>query len=94
MCRTGSEASAHQPPFQADSIEALAALCKLPAEPLDATLKAYNAACQQGEFQPLTTDSLATKGLDIVKSNWARPISTPPFYAIRSFPACASPMAA
>ena len=29
----------------------------------------------------LTTDSLTTKGLDIVKSNWARPISTPPFYA-------------
>ena len=70
-----------QPPFHADSIEALAALCELPAEPLDATLKAYNAACQRGEFQPLRTDSLATKGLDIVKSNWARPISTAPFYA-------------
>jgi tricarballylate dehydrogenase len=70
-----------QPPFRADSIEVLAALCELPAEPLDATLKAYNAACQPGEFQPLRTDFLATKGLDIVKSNWARPISSPPFYA-------------
>jgi tricarballylate dehydrogenase len=70
-----------QPPFRADSIDALAALCELPAQSLDATLKAYNAACQQGEFQPLKMDSLATKGLDIVKSNWARPISTPPFYA-------------
>jgi tricarballylate dehydrogenase len=41
---------------------------------------AFNAACQPGDFMPTELDGLATKGLTPAKTNWARPITEPPFY--------------
>ncbi len=70
-----------KPPIAADSIVALAAAIEVPAEALEQTVSAYNAACVAGAFKPLELDGLATKGLTPKKSNWAWPIDTAPFHA-------------
>ncbi|CAN5448124.1 FAD-dependent tricarballylate dehydrogenase TcuA [soil metagenome] len=46
-----------------------------------ATLDAYNAACRVGQFDHTRLDDCHTEGLAPVKSHWARPIDTAPFYA-------------
>ena len=46
------------------------------------TIEAYNRACpDSAAFKPLELDGLATRDLDLRKSNWARPIDRPPFLA-------------
>ncbi len=45
-----------------------------------ATVEAFNAACDPGEFDPDSLDGNDTDGLDTEKSNWALPIDEPPFY--------------
>lgn len=69
------------PPISADSLDALAAQLDLPAEGLKRTVEAYNAATRSGDYRPLELDGLATEGLAPPKSNWARPIDTPPYRA-------------
>ncbi len=69
------------PPVQAGSIAELAAKLDLPAEPLQATVTAFNQACgDTSGFLPMERDGLSTTGLVPAKTNWARPISEPPFY--------------
>ena len=68
------------PPEQADTIEGLGQKLGLPGPKLRETIDAFNAACRPGEFQPNELDGLATEGLDPPKTNWARPITEPPFY--------------
>lgn len=70
-----------QPPFKADTLDGLADACGIAREGLANTVAAYNAACGNGAFKPLEVDGLATAGLDPRKSNWARPIAAPPYYA-------------
>jgi tricarballylate dehydrogenase len=43
----------------------------------------FNAACPgaSGPFDPLRTDGLATRGLELRKSNWSRPLVRAPFRA-------------
>jgi len=48
---------------------------------LRATIDGFNAGCQEGEFKPTELDGLATSGVTPAKTNWARPIVEPPFYA-------------
>ncbi|MGH7916300.1 MAG: FAD-dependent tricarballylate dehydrogenase TcuA, partial [Candidatus Binataceae bacterium] len=43
------------------------------------TLNEYNAAAGHGGFNPGIRDSMATAGLALPKSNWARKLRTPPF---------------
>ncbi|MDX1780050.1 MAG: FAD-dependent tricarballylate dehydrogenase TcuA [Thalassovita sp.] len=69
------------PPVTADTIEELAEKLGLPAEKLAGTIKGFNDACGDGDFHPTELDGLATQGLTPAKTNWARPISQPPFYA-------------
>ncbi len=69
------------PPEQADSIEQLALALDLPAGRLQRTVDRFNGACRNGRFHPSELDSLATEGLEPPKTNWARPIDQPPFYA-------------
>ena len=69
------------PPAQADTIEELAAALELPPRQLRKTIDKFNAACQSGDFHPTELDGLATKNLEPVKSNWARPLDKPPYYA-------------
>ncbi|MDH3704250.1 MAG: FAD-dependent oxidoreductase [Alphaproteobacteria bacterium] len=70
-----------QPPVEAGDLVDLAAEIKVPADALQATVAAYNAACRDGKFDPHTVDMLGTDDLSPPKTNWARPLDTPPFKA-------------
>ena len=67
--------------FEAPSIQELAVRLKVPGDRLERTIEEYNAACQAGTFDPLTLDGLATQGLVVNKTNWARPLDRPPYLA-------------
>jgi len=73
------------PPVEADTLEGLAQALGLPGSTLRETVDAFNAACRSGSFHPTERDGLATEGVDPPKTNWARPIDTPPFrgYSLR-----------
>ncbi|MBY6161701.1 FAD-dependent tricarballylate dehydrogenase TcuA [Mameliella alba] len=69
------------PPIEADSIEGLADKMGLPGDKLRATVDAFNAACgDTSGFHPTELDGVATTGITPPKTNWARPITEPPFY--------------
>ncbi|MEK9723548.1 MAG: FAD-binding protein, partial [Rhodospirillaceae bacterium] len=69
-------------PHQADTLDELAGLIGVDAGELAETVAAYNAACPPADgFDPLKLDGLATRGLKPKKSNWARPLTRPPFRA-------------
>ena len=71
-----------QPPIEAATIEALAAKTGIDPEGLAETLAAFNAACPDGQFQPLELDGLMARPEGQPrKSNWSRPIGEAPFYA-------------
>ncbi len=63
-----------------ESLDDMARQLGLPESEFLATVKDFNAACQDGDFFPNELDGLRTNGLIPQKSNWARPIDTPPFY--------------
>lgn len=68
-------------PYEAHSIRELAALLQIPPERMERTIREYNAACGSDAFDPLQLDGLSTTGLAVNKTNWARPLDTPPFLA-------------
>lgn len=69
------------PPIQADSLEELAAKLEIPADRLMKTVADFNAACgDTSAFHATELDGVATQGLTPPKTNWARPITEPPFY--------------
>ena len=68
------------PPEKADTLEGLAQKMGLPAAKLRDTVDAFNAGCCEGPFHPTELDGLATEGVTPPKTNWARPITDPPFY--------------
>lgn len=70
-----------QPAIEAPSIAELAGKLEIPAEALEGTVSDYNAACRDGDYDPLTLDGLGTEKLAPPKSNWAKPISKGPFWA-------------
>ncbi len=74
------------PPNHANSIEELGAQMGLDGAKLARTVADFNAACRPGRFHPTELDGLATTGLVPAKTNWARPIDTPPFYAYQLRP--------
>lgn len=70
------------PPLKAGTIADLVAMLPIPAAATLATIEAFNRAVpRNGAFDPGTLDGLATTALTPAKSNWARPIEAPPFYA-------------
>jgi tricarballylate dehydrogenase len=71
------------PPYQAEALDALAALIGVPADALTKTVAAFNAAAtgDATKFDATRCDALATDGLSPPKSNWAQPITRPPFLA-------------
>jgi tricarballylate dehydrogenase len=72
------------PPLRADSIDALAALAGVSPEGLAITVARYNAACTgaASRFDATRTDGLAAAtGLVPPKSNWARALDRPPYFA-------------
>ena len=68
------------PPVEADTIAGLGQRLGLPPR-FEETVADFNAACREGPFSPQELDGLATSGLAIDKTNWARAITEPPFYA-------------
>ena len=69
------------PPIRADTLEELADRMGLQPRRLRATVEAFNAACgDASNFHPTELDGVATTGLSPPKTNWARPVDTPPFY--------------
>ena len=68
------------PPETADTIDGLAQKLGISGTKLRETVNAFNAACRTGGFTPTELDGLATEGLTPPKTNWARPITDPPFY--------------
>ena len=75
------------PPIQAPTLEALAQTLGLPQETFIRTIEAFNRACGDASaFCSTELDAVATSGLAINKTNWARSISQPPFYAYQLRP--------
>jgi tricarballylate dehydrogenase len=74
------------PPVQADSIEGLAVKMGLDPAALRRTVDGFNAACQPGPFHPTELDGLRTRGLNVPKTNWARPLDTAPYYGYQLRP--------
>lgn len=68
------------PPVEGSTVSELAVNLGIDPGGLTATVEAFNAACQPGEFDLSRLDSSRTDGLTPPKSHWARPIDTPPFY--------------
>jgi tricarballylate dehydrogenase len=69
------------PPIQADTIEELAGKMGLPPDAVSRTVAEFNAACgDTSAFHPTELDGVTTEGLEPPKTNWARPITEPPFY--------------
>lgn len=72
------------PPYQADTIEDLAALIGTPARQLRETVEVFNRAAtgDAARFDATRCDGLAASSeLDPPKSNWARAIDQPPYLA-------------
>ncbi|WP_068115905.1 FAD-dependent tricarballylate dehydrogenase TcuA [Tropicimonas marinistellae] len=69
------------PPLKADTLEELAGMMDLPADKLHSTVDTFNTACgDTSAFHPTELDGVATTGIEPPKTNWARPITEPPFY--------------
>lgn len=69
------------PPIVGDTIEEVAEGLGLPVEKTRTTIEEFNAACGDfSDFNHTELDGVGTSGLSPAKTNWARPIDTPPFY--------------
>ena len=69
------------PAEKADTIEELADKIGLCPKTLGKTITTYNNAIQSGDFDHTVLDGVRTDGLSVNKTNWARPIDTPPYSA-------------
>ena len=67
------------PAIKAGTIGELATKLGLDPAAAEATIARFNAACQPGAFDSSRLDGVHTDGLDPPKTNWARPITEPPF---------------
>jgi tricarballylate dehydrogenase len=66
---------------EADSIDTLAQKCEIDVAGLVRTVREYNAAVQEGPFNPAVLDGKGTRGLTPPKSNWAQRLDAPPYVA-------------
>lgn len=69
-------------PERCDSLAALAETLELPAPQLEKTVTDFNAAVQDGTYDPLHRDGKCTMGIEPPKSNWATTLTRPPFLGI------------
>ena len=69
---------------QAETIGELAEALGVSVTGLERTVAEFNAACAGGEFHPSVLDGLRTEGVEPPKSNWALPLTEPPYlgYAV------------
>lgn len=70
----------NEPPEESDTIAGLAGKLGLDPAKLEATVDEFNAACGDGEWNPVGMDGKKTSGVTPPKSNWAAPIVEAPFF--------------
>lgn len=68
------------PPVESDTIEGLAKKLGIDPTALRSTVDTFNGAVQPGTFDTTVLDNCTTEGIKPAKTNWARPIDTPPYY--------------
>ena len=68
------------PPIEAESIPELASALGLDSSALATAVSEFNQAVRPGAFDPGILDNCRTEGIDPLKSHWARPIDSPPYY--------------
>lgn len=68
-------------PVVADTIEEAAHKLDIDEQSLVTTVRQFNAAVQDGPFDPSIRDGKRTEGIEPRKSNWALPIDEPPYVA-------------
>ncbi|HEX3428159.1 MAG TPA: FAD-dependent tricarballylate dehydrogenase TcuA [Candidatus Limnocylindrales bacterium] len=66
---------------EAQSLDALAATIDVDAPTLLASIAAFNASVNDRPFDPTIKDGRGTVGIEPPKSNWALPLTRPPFVA-------------
>ncbi len=69
------------PPVEAGSIADLAAAIDVPADKLEMTITQYNAAVQDGTYNPDELDGCRTRSLTPDKTHWALALDEPPYLA-------------
>lgn len=69
------------PAIEAETVDALASRLGLDPTQLRRTIGEFNAACPKSGFDASGLDACSTRGILPPKSNWAAPITTPPFVA-------------
>lgn len=67
-------------PIIDNTIGGLADQLGLDPEKVKSTVDTFNAACPEGPIDQMVLDGKGTTGLEIDKTNWATPISSPPYY--------------
>jgi tricarballylate dehydrogenase len=69
---------------EANTFEELARKLEIDVDGFVRTMNAYNAAVQEGPFNPAIKDGKCTRGITPPKSNWAQKLDTPPYvgYAV------------
>jgi tricarballylate dehydrogenase len=70
-----------QRPIAADRISDLAVKLAIDPVVLERTVSEYNSGCIEAPFTPLAVDGVCTRGVTPKKSNWAHPLTEPPFHA-------------
>ncbi|MBI3458230.1 MAG: FAD-dependent tricarballylate dehydrogenase TcuA [Candidatus Rokubacteria bacterium] len=66
---------------EAQTIEELARKCEIDVGGLVRTVREFNAAVQEGSFNPAILDGKGTRGITPPKSNWAQRLDAPPYVA-------------
>lgn len=67
--------------FKADSLEELADLMAVNKDQFLKTITEYNAAVQEGDYNPTVKDGKGTVGITPPKTNWALRLNQAPYYA-------------
>lgn len=65
--------------FTSDTLEGLAEGLGVNKENFVSTVRAFNAACQPGNYNPAVLDGVKTSGIQPPKSNWALPLDKAPY---------------
>lgn len=68
-------------PIKADTIEEIAREIDVPEDELKKTIEEFNKSTNEGDYDPTRLDHKGTRNVTPSKSNWAMPITEPPFIA-------------
>lgn len=69
--------------YEAETVGELAEKAGIDPSRLEKTVREFNAAVRDGEFNPAIKDDKGTTGITPPKSNWAQPLDSPPLLAFK-----------